>query len=126
MGGKHQTTVQKKPKGITVQPQKHSKPRPRGKQEIRIHESGGDIHFHDDAAGLKAAVPVAQWWKAWAGLKSGDGDWTFVDTANSTLLAVAIQKISGVTEAIITIVVHVVETGDTFDALEDLTCKTGG
>lgn len=48
----------------TVSPQVVSK---KGKSQVvghvRYHEKGGEVHFHDDAAGLKVAVPVDLWMK---------------------------------------------------------------
>lgn len=47
-------------------------------QKIRIHESGGEVHFHHDLTKMKVAVPVAEWHKAWATLKQG-GTFRFCD-----------------------------------------------
>lgn len=35
------------------------------KSSIRIHENNGEIHFHDDNAGLKAAIDKKQMLKAY-------------------------------------------------------------
>jgi hypothetical protein len=35
-------------------------------RKIRIHENDGEVHFHDDEAKLKVAVPVAKFWAAWS------------------------------------------------------------
>ena len=37
----------------------------------RIHESGGEVHFHDDQNRIKAAVPVAAMYETWDKLKDG-------------------------------------------------------
>ena len=42
-----------------------------GSSGIRCHESNGEVHFHDDAAGLKVAVPVATFHNMWNDLTSG-------------------------------------------------------
>lgn len=57
-------------------------------QRLRFHESAGQVHFHDDALGLKAAVPVADWWKAWDKLRTMLSKWEYVDTTNDTVLTV--------------------------------------
>jgi hypothetical protein len=31
------------------------------RQALRFHENKGEVHFHDDRAALKAAIPVAEW-----------------------------------------------------------------
>lgn len=36
-----------------------------GKKKLRLHENAGEVHFHDDTAGLKVAVPVATFMKEW-------------------------------------------------------------
>ena len=33
-----------------------------GRQSLRFHINGPEVHFHDDANKLKAAVPVADWY----------------------------------------------------------------
>ena len=52
---------------------------------VRIHESGGQVHFHDDKNGLKVAVPAHEFWDAWNSLL-GDGKRTFIDPDKSTVL----------------------------------------
>ena len=39
-------------------------------QTIRFHVSGGDVHFHDDESGLKVAVPISDWYRAWELLRN--------------------------------------------------------
>jgi hypothetical protein len=57
--------------------------------QIRIHISDGEVHFHDDTAKLKAAVPVDIWYLVWNKLLSRDtGAWAFADAVNETLLSV--------------------------------------
>lgn len=56
--------------------------------KLRFHESAGQVHFHDDALGLKAAIPVAEWWKAWEKLKVGPFHWVWSDAAHDTILTV--------------------------------------
>lgn len=56
--------------------------------KLRFHESAGQVHFHDDALSLKAAIPVADWWKAWDKLRTSPSSWTWLDTVNDTILVV--------------------------------------
>lgn len=57
-------------------------------QRLRFHESAGQVHFHDDNLKLKAAMPVADWWKAWDKLRTSPGKWDWFDTVNETILSV--------------------------------------
>jgi hypothetical protein len=77
-----------KPKAITVQ--KHFLKSEL--QEICIHESKGQVHFHadKDKDKLKVAVPVAKFWEAWAKLKSGELEqWLYADADNETMVTIA-------------------------------------
>lgn len=65
-------------------------------RSIRLHQSGGYIHFHDDAKKkLKCAVPVAVWWKAWERLRGATPgepqEFSFVDAAEKTILIVVVK-----------------------------------
>jgi len=53
---------------------------------IRIHQSGGEIHFHDDANKIKCAVPVAEAWKGWEQIRCQPGRFEWVDTVNNSYL----------------------------------------
>jgi hypothetical protein len=33
--------------------------------DVRIHESGGQVHFHDDKNGLKCAIDVTDFYAKW-------------------------------------------------------------
>lgn len=33
--------------------------------DIRMHVSGGEVHFHADDVGLKCAIPAADWFSVW-------------------------------------------------------------
>ena len=57
-------------------------------QRLRFHESAGQVHFHDDAAKLKTAIPVAEWWKAWEKLRSQATIWEWLDSVNETVFSV--------------------------------------
>jgi hypothetical protein len=61
-------------------------------QKLRIHESAGYIHFHDDVAvpKIKVAIPVSDAWKAWDRLstpKIGEpNEWKAVDSVNNSVV----------------------------------------
>lgn len=77
MGGERETHVKSKPKSGSTEV-----------GALRIHESGGEVHFHDDKRKLKVAVPVATWYDATSLLlaqRPGDA-WTFVDPVQHTVL----------------------------------------
>jgi hypothetical protein len=60
--------------------------------QVRFHESGGEVHFHDDANGLKVAVPVSTWYKTWQELSNGLAKSAeLVDPARKTMVAVTIK-----------------------------------
>lgn len=52
---------------------------------LRFHESDGYVHFHDDQSNLKAAIPVAEWWKAWEKLRTQPNRWEWIDSENNTI-----------------------------------------
>lgn len=59
---------------------------------VRYHESGGQVHFHDDKNGLKVAVPVATWFGAWQKmLLSLPAEWHFADTERNTIVNVKLR-----------------------------------
>lgn len=59
---------------------------------VRIHESKGEVHFHDDARKMKVAVPTYVWHKAWEQLSSLQlRTWRFFDPTNSSVLLVAVS-----------------------------------
>jgi hypothetical protein len=59
---------------------------------IRFHKSRGQVHFHDDKAGLKCYVPTGAWWSAWQRLRNPVDDaptsFTYQDVDNKTVLLV--------------------------------------
>lgn len=56
-----------------------------GGQPLRIHQNGGEVHFHADADGLKAAVPKADMWAIWNELQHL-GRRQYLDRVSGTLL----------------------------------------
>lgn len=81
MGGERETVVESKKKasGATKV----------GK--IRIHESGGQVHFHDDDAKLKVAVPVSSWFEIFQKVSTG-GSETVIDPVNKTILLITVRS----------------------------------
>ncbi len=63
--------------------------------DIRIHESQGKVHFHDDKAGLKVVVPVAEFDVAWNKYKSGFSDppLLFIDQDQKTAAHVQVSLV---------------------------------
>ena len=94
--------------------------RPKNATEIgsvRIHESGGKVHFHADAQGLKVSCPVAKWFSAWDQISQIPGEWTFVD--DNTAVGVVTKIENGILDAAIS--VYAITVGDTFDKLQKFT-----
>ncbi len=61
MGGFNEKTVEQAPPAAKG---RGSKQKTVGK--IRIHENSGQVHFHDDANGLKVAVPFDKFVAVWS------------------------------------------------------------
>lgn len=86
--------------------------------KLRMHENNGEIHFHDDAGGVKAAVPVADMWAAWTKLQHG-GYWQFVDENNHSILAILVEfDERNQVEAFIDLQPFNAVYGPTFEALD--------
>lgn len=61
---------------------------------LRIHESNGEIHFHDDSNSLKVAIPSADMFAAWEKLSTGQKKkFSHKDRTNGTQLLIEIVKI---------------------------------
>lgn len=60
---------------------------------LRIHENAGEVHFHDDANQLKAAVPVAAMYEVWSKLKDGrKTKFKHKDLANQSILRIKVIR----------------------------------
>lgn len=63
-------------------------------QKIRIHQSAGEVHFHDDAGRLKCAVSVSDYWGAWSRLRTlqfgNPSRWSYYDAKNGTFLVIEV------------------------------------
>ncbi len=85
MGGKNETQVPKETKTAARAP----KTATRAIGHIRVHENQGEVHFHDDAASLKVAVPAAAWFNAWGALSSGaQTTFSYLDPTNESMLTI--------------------------------------
>jgi len=121
--GKNETTIQlgKKQKKLLKKKKKSAT------QTIRIHESGGEVHFHNDAAGLKAVVPVTAWWAAWDKLKSLQiSNWSYLDKANAIMVEVSTYEKDGKLDANVSLDLVSTDFGDTFAALDRFSTKQMG
>lgn len=93
MGGENETYVAKKDKNkdsATL-------------TNFRIHDSNGEIHFHDDKSKLKCAVPVAVWWKGWDKIRSNRETFKHDDTTNNTSLSVSTFVENGILDVSISV-----------------------
>ena len=53
--------------------------------DVRVHESGGEVHFHVSGEKLKVAVPVRMWYVAMEKLVSSPGEvFEFIDPDSET------------------------------------------
>lgn len=56
---------------------------------IRIHESSGEVHFHDDANKLKVSIPCHQWFNCWESFLNNDQHKIkIVDVKNKSMLTI--------------------------------------
>jgi hypothetical protein len=88
---------------------------------IRIHESQGEVHFHDDTAKLKVAVPVSKWFKIWDRLSNEPQRVEIPDEKNKTALTVETKLDNGVLDAVLSIVPMTV--GTNFSELTKFTTR---
>jgi hypothetical protein len=88
---------------------------------LRIHESQGEVHFHDDKSKLKAAVPVATWWRAWDKLRSEPGIWHYIDSKLNSQLTVETKIEKSVFEVVVSL--NAASAGPNYDKLNDFTRK---
>jgi hypothetical protein len=87
MGGEHTEKVEQP----SAAPESATESHGAGKQSIEIHQKGHEVHFHDRTSGLKAAMPVADWYSAWRRLEHaevGKEEFTYFDETQETRLQV--------------------------------------
>lgn len=143
MGGAREDVLQtekpKEPKGVIIQAPPVAIPSAVGSvdlpnlsdlgitlQSIRFHESNNEVHFHDDEAKLKAAVPAAIWYAAWSQLKVLKiKDWNYRDEKNQTYLELFLGKDSnGAAEVQVKLSkIAKFSTGPTFNKLDNFTAR---
>jgi len=88
MGGQRETTVPQKTRSATGVPTKVG--------TVRFHQSGDQIHFHDDSAHRKVVVPVAEWFKAWQDLENKvPSQFHYVDAQQKVCLHVETTIVQG-------------------------------
>jgi hypothetical protein len=122
MGGERETFVDKPAEKKNPPDDTQSMGSLRGTNNpLRIHESAGEVHFHDDVAKLKAAVPVSTWFKAWDKVSSQPQSWQFVDQKNKTVLTIDTKLEAGNLEADVTL--SPLTVGTNFCALAKFTTK---
>jgi hypothetical protein len=114
MGGEREATIETRPSKTKENSGKFGK--------LRFHENLGEIHFHDDAAGIKVAIPVALWSAAWEKLSSGQiKKFNYYDTSNASQIDVRIRrkKRTSIIEAMVE--VSKLNFGAEFNALQKFT-----
>jgi len=80
-----QVVVQQAPETETIDVGLGTAPQmPEVLNDIRIHHSGGNTHFHDDTNKLKVAVPIADAWAGWATAQR-TGYCRLIDTSRQTV-----------------------------------------
>jgi hypothetical protein len=96
LGGQYEDTIEK-PKGV--------KGASGTLGSIRFHKApDGEIHFHDDDAKLKVAMPAHVWSAAWDGLQSGEHPtFGYIDPDNKTALTVKLEAAGGSVELVVEI-----------------------
>ena len=93
------------------------------KNPIRMHENQGEVHFHDDKASRKVAVPCEQFWKDWQSFQhrmiDPNAKLTFFDEGRGTAVTITpdLSTKRGTIRAHVTVKVDNVETSD---ALKDM------
>lgn len=94
-----------------------------GNSVLRFHQNAGEIHFHDDGAGLKWAGSVADYWAAWNKLKTlqfgNPSRWTSFDEKNGTMLTIEMSVRNNKRECFVYLEKFTVEsTNSIFDDLD--------
>jgi hypothetical protein len=86
MGGENEKVLSTKSKGTAFLGSTNA-----GK--IRMHENGGEVHFHDDANKLKVAVPVADYWSRFNNwINDPQKPLQFIDSNRKAELAFSIKR----------------------------------
>jgi len=114
MGGQREQTV----------PQKKAAPvgNPVTVGAVRFHQSGDEVHFHDDGnIRKKVVIPVAEWFKAWQDLeKKVPSKFQYVDGLQKTCLHVETVIVKGDVDVLMHI--DCITSSATFKKMQDF-CK---
>ncbi len=89
---------------------------------LRYHKSGNEIHFHDDANKIKAAIPAAEFYNMARRVRAGQNA-VFFDKKNRSLLTLALSVTGGVLDYNVSI--ERVNVGATAANLEDFFSQLG-
>ena len=89
--------------------------------DVRIHESGGSVHLHDDKTGLKVEVPVADFWKEWQRRRSDFRMVSFVDRNLGTIAIIdpILDRSSRPWKVAVEVKIGKVDVTDSFRDLDD-------
>jgi len=96
-----------------------------GTQKLRIHESKGKVHFHDDKNKIKAYVPIGQWYAILQNLETGtQTKITHHDSDNKSTLIIRIGVIGGKLDASVSLNEYKeLKVGSTLEKLQSFTQK---
>lgn len=89
-------------------------PPPSQRRALRRHLSGGEVHFHDDAANLKAAVPVAEYHIAERSVNAMQ-PWQYLDRKNKSLLTIQPYREGDTVECYVRL--DPIQVGQTLEAI---------
>ena len=103
---------------IQSPPQATSSPSIAPHQELELHLSGGEVHFHDRHNHLKAAVPVAEFYVTMRAIRQMN-EFEWVDPQFNTLLKLTPYRDGDIVECFISL--EPIKVGTTFAALAKYT-----
>lgn len=90
--------------------------------KYRIHQKDAEVHIHDDTNKLKAAVPVARWWKMWEEVRTRPGKIEpYGDPVHKTLLTLECVVDQGTID--VTINIAAATFGDNWEKIDTFTKK---
>ena len=108
---------------VIEQPARTESPSARGVVgNVRFHESGGEVHFHDDVNKLKVAIPMASWWRTWQDLSSGSTKKArLVDPARKTEVVLKVSNKQGVCD--VSVKINTVALSTSFEKLQKFSTR---
>jgi len=95
--------------------------------ELRFHESGGQVHFHDDKNKLKVAIQAGRWYQEWqnavkAACENGMAAFQYRDHINKSQLTLQVTLSDGQLD-ISEISIAPLTSSDTFKKLDEFTIR---